>query len=88
MLTICLDYLNRKEEQRRAAPVWSREDPDCIREIKERAAISRLSGDDQTVPKQQMEEQKAVMVCDISLFSAVIRLFSPNEKSKVKLKRE
>ncbi len=78
MLTICLDYLNRRREQRRAGTDRSREDLYSAREIKEKAAISRLSGDDQTVPKQQIEEQKAVMVCDISLFSAVIRLFFPN----------
>lgn len=43
-------------------------------EIKEKAAISRLSDDDQTGPEQQMEEQKPVMVCDISLFSCYFSL--------------
>lgn len=44
---------------------WSRED--LCREIKEEVAISRLSVDDQT------EKQKAVIVCDISLYSDVSR---------------
>lgn len=52
---------------------WSREDLCSGREIKEKAAISRLSVDDQTGPEQQIEEQKAVIVCDISLFSDVSR---------------
>ncbi len=74
MLTICLDYLNRRKsggEQLQTGP----EDLHSTREIKEKAAISRLSVDDQTGPEQQMEEQKAVMVCDIALFSAVTTFF-------------
>lgn len=42
--------------------------PKIAREIKARAAISRLSADDQTDNEQQMKEQKAVMVCDAFLF--------------------
>lgn len=38
-------------------------------------AISRFGDDDHTGPKQQMEEQKAVMICDISLYSASPRVF-------------
>lgn len=48
---------------------------DIAREIKARAAISRLSADDQTDDEQQMKEQKAVMVCDAFLFWAVSWFF-------------
>lgn len=69
----------QKKEWRRAAPDWSREDLCIGREIKEKAAISSLCADDQTGPKQQMEEQKVVMAYDISPFSAVTSFwfFSP-----------
>lgn len=61
----------QKKEWRRAALEWSREDLHTGTEIKEKAAISRLSADDQTGPEQQMEKQKAVMVYDISPSSVV-----------------
>lgn len=60
MQTICLDYLNGRKERRRAGR--SREDLGGAREIKENAAISSPSDDDQTGLEQQMVEQKAVMV--------------------------
>lgn len=49
MLTICLDHLNSSEQPGRAVTDGSREDLDGA-EIKGKAAISRLSVDDQTGP--------------------------------------
>lgn len=72
-----------KKDWRRAD--WSREDLCGAREIKEKAAISRLSDDDQTGPEQQMDEQKPVMVCDISLFSSFFFFFFLMRKAGVKL---
>lgn len=84
MLTICLDYLNRRK--RRAREGGREREERCFQtgpersstapgRSKQKAAISRFSVDDQIGPEQQMEEQKAVMVCDISLFSAVTGWF-------------
>lgn len=73
MLTIYVDYLRRMKK--RSFRLVQREDLHRAGEIKEKAAISRLSVGDQTGLEKQMEEQKAVIVCDTSLFSAVTKSF-------------
>lgn len=68
MLTISKWKRGRRRADRSSEDLYS------AREIKEKAAISRLSDDDQTGPEQQIGEQKALMVRDKSLFSAVSKV--------------